>query len=139
MPNASYWAFKAFIGISGVGSDVARDICWTHPELNEDSSSVNCPCKGLSVLDGKSCSFPGIRNTRTPDLQIPEEFTQFPQLYTADQMIKDSYSKYGWSFVDRDDIDAFRTSIVEAWIAMLIIISILFVGILFIQRLKDVR
>jgi ABC-type multidrug transport system ATPase subunit len=65
-PTSTHWAFKALMGITGVTSDVAGDICWSLPEearkamTIEDKETNNCQCMGVSVLDPESCSFPGI-------------------------------------------------------------------------------
>jgi hypothetical protein len=60
------WAFQAFIGITGAGSDVARDPCW---KLNKDlrdamtleqKEANGCNCMGAAVFDPQSCNFPGV-------------------------------------------------------------------------------
>jgi hypothetical protein len=62
----NYWGFKALMGISGAGSDVAGDACWSLPEevrddlTLDDKDARNCLCMGTNVLDQESCDFPGI-------------------------------------------------------------------------------
>jgi ABC-type multidrug transport system ATPase subunit/pSer/pThr/pTyr-binding forkhead associated (FHA) protein len=64
-PASSHWAFQAFVGLSGAGSDVARDSCWALPEsernnLTLDEKNSNCICMGENALRESSCSFPGL-------------------------------------------------------------------------------
>jgi ABC transport system ATP-binding/permease protein len=59
------WAFQSFIGISGVGSDVARDACWELPEEEQDEMTLDeknasCNCMGENALYEKNCNFPGL-------------------------------------------------------------------------------
>ena len=59
------WALEGYIGITGIGSDVAADICWTLPEDLRDAMSIddkeyfNCRCLGTAIFEPGSCSFPG--------------------------------------------------------------------------------
>ena len=65
-PTSTHWAFKGLMGLTGVTSDVAGDVCWSLPEdarkamTTEDKAANNCQCMGVSILDPESCSFPGI-------------------------------------------------------------------------------
>jgi len=64
-PASSHWAFKAFIGLSGAGSDVARDSCWALTEeerdnLTLDEKNSDCTCMGENALHEDSCNFPGL-------------------------------------------------------------------------------
>ncbi|HEX8991103.1 MAG TPA: FHA domain-containing protein [Anaerolineales bacterium] len=59
------WAFQAFVGISGVGSDVAGDSCWNktpaqQDQLTLDYKNANCTCMGENALRQNSCNFPGL-------------------------------------------------------------------------------
>ena len=60
------WAFQAFIGITGIGSDVAADPCWKlDKDLREamtleQKEANGCNCMGVAVFDPNSCNFPGI-------------------------------------------------------------------------------
>ncbi len=63
-PAATRWTFEAFMSITGVGSDVARDVCWALPEdlrkaMTLEERTNRCNCMGLNVLDQESCNFPG--------------------------------------------------------------------------------
>ncbi len=71
LPNAETaaasmrWAFQAFVGISGVGSDVAGDACWNMTEAQQanltlDYKNANCTCMGENALRQSSCNFPGL-------------------------------------------------------------------------------
>jgi hypothetical protein len=65
-PTSTRWAFQAFMGIVGVGSDVAADVCWDLTEEEraimtlEDKEAVGCRCLGINVLRPESCNFPGV-------------------------------------------------------------------------------
>ncbi|MEP6894952.1 MAG: ABC transporter permease, partial [Chloroflexota bacterium] len=66
-PASSHWAFQAFIGIGGAGSDVARDACWALPKTKRDNLTLdeknsNCICMGENALHQDSCNFPGVGN-----------------------------------------------------------------------------
>src|SRR5258707_667739 len=59
------WAFQSFIGISGVGSDVAGDACWALPKeeqdkLTLDEKNTKCSCMGENALYADHCNFPGL-------------------------------------------------------------------------------
>jgi hypothetical protein len=76
-PTINHWAFKALMGISGVGSDVAGDACWSLPEdvrdamTLDDKAANNCHCMGVSVFDDDSCSFPGVGQFYNPAVDQP--------------------------------------------------------------------
>jgi len=64
-PASSHWAFQAFVGLSGAGSDVARDSCWSLPEkqradLTLEGKNIACICMGKNALHENSCNFPGL-------------------------------------------------------------------------------
>ena len=64
-PASSHWAFQAFIGLSGAGSDVARDSCWALTEKERDDLTLeekneDCICMGENALREESCNFPGL-------------------------------------------------------------------------------
>ncbi|HVN53487.1 MAG TPA: FHA domain-containing protein [Anaerolineaceae bacterium] len=64
-PTSARWAFEAELAISGVGSDLAADICWALPENLREQMTVEmkqangCRCMGISALKQNSCNFPG--------------------------------------------------------------------------------
>jgi ABC-type multidrug transport system ATPase subunit/pSer/pThr/pTyr-binding forkhead associated (FHA) protein len=68
------WAFQSLLGIAGAGSDVAADACWQLDEelrdgMNlEDKEYNQCQCMGVKVFDQNSCSFPGIGQLYTPEI-----------------------------------------------------------------------
>lgn len=64
-PASSHWAFQSFIGLSGAGSDVARDSCWAltdeeRDDLTLDEKNNDCICMGENALREDSCNFPGL-------------------------------------------------------------------------------
>jgi ABC-type multidrug transport system ATPase subunit/pSer/pThr/pTyr-binding forkhead associated (FHA) protein len=77
-PATTRWAFEAFMGITGVGSDVAADICWELPEelreamTLEDKQVNGCRCMGTSVFDPERCNFPGVGQRYDPAVDQPE-------------------------------------------------------------------
>ena len=56
----------------------------------------------------------------------------------AEELIRQFYPGFGWTFVDKDNTAAFRTMILKTWTAQLIIILILFVLIMLLLKRKDV-
>lgn len=65
-PISSRWAFEALMGITGPGSDVAKDVCWSlPPEVRdamtlEDKLNNGCNCLGVNLLKEEFCNHPGI-------------------------------------------------------------------------------
>lgn len=80
-PASTRWAFEGFIGITGIGSDIAADPCWQLAEDVRDAMTIDdkaargCKCMGISVFDEESCRFPGIREyyLEEVDLDPPPE------------------------------------------------------------------
>jgi len=84
------WGFEAMVNITGIGRDVARDLCWTdltaEERKNMDEAAkerAGCLCLGGKMFDDNEdgtprCSFPGLRNPESYDaearraLQEPE-------------------------------------------------------------------
>ena len=72
------WAFQSFIGISGVGSDVAGDACWRdltkeqRDDLTLDQKNAQCSCMGENALYEKNCNFPGLGKYYTDALDTPD-------------------------------------------------------------------
>jgi ABC transport system ATP-binding/permease protein len=70
--STSRWSLQSLSGISGLGSDVARDPCWQVPKkirdgmTLEDKTHFNCPCMGLKMFDQNSCNFPGLGAYNVP-------------------------------------------------------------------------
>ena len=70
-PTSTRWAFEALMGITGSGSDVARDICWALPPdvrkamTLEDKKAYGCNCMGVNMLKQKNCNYPGLANSIT--------------------------------------------------------------------------
>jgi ABC-type multidrug transport system ATPase subunit/pSer/pThr/pTyr-binding forkhead associated (FHA) protein len=65
-PISSRWAFEALMGITGPGSDVAKDVCWALPPdvrnamTLEDKITAGCNCMGVNMLKEENCNHPGI-------------------------------------------------------------------------------
>jgi ABC-type multidrug transport system ATPase subunit/pSer/pThr/pTyr-binding forkhead associated (FHA) protein len=63
--TSTSWAFKGFIGITGVGSDIASDVCMALPieqiaaMTGEDKLANGCKCLGSNALREETCYFPG--------------------------------------------------------------------------------
>jgi hypothetical protein len=222
-PTATHWAFNAFMVISGVGSDVAADVCWALPEearsaMTLDEKNANCRCMGINVLDPASCRYPGLGEFYNPAIEssppvaptpigdpppepdIPKrpdqpenqsdtvamaQFLQALQTWEtqvkqiqanykselatyqanaevykaeaityqedlakwqiaraaavepAEGLIKQARNKFGWTFVDKNNLADYSSSIATAWVSEVIIITVLFVGILWFQKRKD--
>jgi len=64
-PASSRWTFQAVVAISGAGSDVAADGCWSLSEeernaLTLDEKNERCTCMGENALREDTCNFPGL-------------------------------------------------------------------------------
>lgn len=73
-PASMRWAFQSFIVISGVGSDVAADLCWDKPKTEQDKMTMDektaqCTCMGKNAVNEQSCNFPGLGKYDTPALR----------------------------------------------------------------------
>jgi hypothetical protein len=72
------WAFQGLLGIVGAGSDIAADACWALDEdlregMNlDDKAALGCTCMGVKVFDQSTCSFPGVGQYYTPEIDQPE-------------------------------------------------------------------
>ncbi len=81
-PISTRWAFQAFMGTVGVGSDVASDVCWalTREEREiislEDKEALGCKCLGINALNPESCSFPGVGEFFNEAINQPEPVAQ---------------------------------------------------------------
>jgi ABC-type multidrug transport system ATPase subunit len=224
-PTATHWAFQALMGISGIGSDVAADLCWALPEearramTLEQKEANGCRCLGINILNPESCAYPGLGRFYNPKINepapipppaledppaeplIPErpvepanqadtvavaEYlaqlkiweTQVNQIQAdyksalesyqaqadvykaeaiayqeaqakwqiaraasvepAESLVNQVRDEYGWTFVNKEDQSAYLTRIGLTWTAELVLITILFVSILFLQKRKDV-
>jgi hypothetical protein len=68
------WAFQAFIGITGIGADVAADPCWKLDKGLRDAMTLeqeaenHCKCMGVAVFDPNSCNFPGVGQYYEPEI-----------------------------------------------------------------------
>jgi ABC transport system ATP-binding/permease protein len=71
------WAFEGFIGIVGIGSDVAADPCWQLDEdlrkamTLEDKDTYGCRCMGTAIFLPGSCNFPGVGKYYSPEIDQP--------------------------------------------------------------------
>jgi ABC-type multidrug transport system ATPase subunit len=68
------WSFQDFLGLTGIGSDVASDPCWLLSESERESmsleqkSALGCKCMGLAIFDVNSCNFPGLGEFYKPEV-----------------------------------------------------------------------
>lgn len=71
------WAFQGLIGIVGIGKDVAADACWQLPEelrksmTLDDKANMGCNCMGTAIFAPGSCTFPGVGQYYTPEVDQP--------------------------------------------------------------------
>ena len=234
-PISTRWAFQAFMGITGVGSDVAADACWqlddeTQKAMDLQFKDENCLCLGTNALREDSCNYPGLGAFYNPviDEPLPVEFAEDPppepvepprpeiparpeecvdqsdnicmakwredvlkweeestaiqnayeaqlelfrgetEQYKADlasyqeravdsqqgsverriavegsvlpaeELIRQFYPGFGWTFVDKNNTAAYRNMILKTWASQLVIIFILFVLMMFLLKRKDV-
>lgn len=56
----------------------------------------------------------------------------------AEELIRQFEPGFGWSYVDKDDIGAYRSMVLKTWAAQLLIIVILLVLTMLVQKRKDV-
>jgi ABC-type multidrug transport system ATPase subunit len=76
-PMSTRWAFQAFMGTVGVGSDVAADPCWTLGLEEQalltldDKEARGCKCLGLNALRQESCNFPGAGKFYHESIDVP--------------------------------------------------------------------
>jgi len=68
------WALEGYIGITGIGSDVAADACWKLPEDLRDAMTLDdkayfqCRCLGTAIFKPGSCNFPGAGKYYTAEI-----------------------------------------------------------------------
>lgn len=226
MPTSTRWAFEALMGITGVGSDVAGDVCWVLPEdlrnsmTLDDKLSNGCRCLGLNALKQESCNYPGLGKfyqaaideppptppaklgDPPPEPSLPDrpmeptnqadnvamadffaklkvweqQVNQIQASYKhdletyqsqadvykveaityqeelanwqigrasavepAERLINQFYKDFGWTFVNKRDRLTYYTNIGSTWVAQIAIMSILFLGILLLQKRKDIN
>lgn len=63
---------------------------------------------------------------------------RFAAVQPAQALVGSAYTDYGWTFVNKDNVPAFVGQIALTWVAQLTIGGVLFVGILVLQKRKDV-
>lgn len=66
------------------------------------------------------------------------EADRLSAIVPAEGMIRQFERDFGWTFVNKDDTGAYWGTLIQTWLAQSIIIGILFVGILILQKRKDV-
>ena len=224
--TSTNWAFQGFLGVTGVGSDLASDICMALPPeqiaimTDADKEANGCKCLGANALREESCYFPGNGRfytaaideplpqapgpepVRPGDPIIPEapaqpedqsdtvavadylaalekyqvevetiqnntkaEFAAYEaqldvyraevvayqeasithqakvasSLQPVEAILKNYNEKFGVAFVDRNDAGAFWSFLLKTWMAQLLISGVLFAGIVFLQKRKDVN
>jgi ABC-type multidrug transport system ATPase subunit len=76
-PVSTRWAFQAIMASSGVGSDVAGDVCWdlTREEqdlMTSEQKEEHCSCMGVNALREGNCGFPGLGDSYDPAIDEPD-------------------------------------------------------------------
>lgn len=223
-PATTRWAFEGLMSISGVGSDVAADLCWELPEdlrdvMSIDDKTAQCNCMGLNALREESCNFPGVGQfydevieqpapeeppplrDKPPEPEIPpapekpedesdsvamadyfeaiqayqdqvtliqdkykaemEAYESEAEVYRAEMeayqeeyldwkisraaavepaegIIEGFYKEYGWTFVNKNDPEAFWSKIITTWMSQGVIIAVLLLLVLLMVKRKDV-
>lgn len=223
--TSTKWAYQGFMGITGVGSDVAKDACWLlDAEIRtamteEDKESNGCNCLGINAVREDTCSYPSLGSfynpkidaglpdepgeepQRPPEVEIPDppvkpedesdnvamaeylsalreyqeqvdqlqaaakaDFAEYEaeiavyqaevvnyqealieykaavasSVQPAEALLTTFVRDQPWTFVDKDNPDEFWPFLLKTWGAQLVMISILFGGILILQKRKDV-
>jgi hypothetical protein len=83
-PATTRWAFEAFMGITGVGSDIAADPCWALPEDLRESMTLDdkldngCRCMGPNVFNEAFCDVPGVGGRYDPAVDAPKPVEPAP-------------------------------------------------------------
>jgi len=83
-PTSTRWAFEALMSISGAGSDVAADVCWSLPRDVRDAMSIEdkldygCTCMGVKMLEQDSCDYPGLGQFYNPAVAQPPPVEPVP-------------------------------------------------------------
>ena len=134
--TSTRWALQAMVSITGVGSDVASDICWQLPPdqrslLTSEDKQAICPCMGTNILREESCNFPGLGIFYTPAIDDPEPQPpdplppqppepQLPErpVQPADQSDADAMSAYfdalnAWEAEATQIQDAYRAEVAQ--------------------------
>ncbi len=82
--TSTRWAFQSFIGITGLGSDLAADACWDMPEAQRqnmtlaEKENLGCLCLGTNTLRRKSCEFPGLGGYYNEAIDAPQPIGPSP-------------------------------------------------------------
>jgi hypothetical protein len=66
------------------------------------------------------------------------EAERLSAIVPAEGMIRQFQRDFGWTFVNKADEDAYWGTLLNTWLAQMIIIGILFAGILVLQKRKDI-
>lgn len=71
------WSFQSFMGLTGMGADVAADPCWQLDEelrdqmTLDDKAAFGCRCMGTALFAEGSCNFPGIGKLYVAEIDQP--------------------------------------------------------------------
>ena len=82
-PAATRWALEAWISATGIGSDLAKDICYDLPEdvrkaMSVEDATKRCNCMGTNVVREDFCFFPGIGKYYVDEVDQPEPIEPDP-------------------------------------------------------------
>jgi hypothetical protein len=69
---------------------------------------------------------------------IKWQIGQASAVTAAEGVVNTFYTGIGWSFVDKENSQAYWAKVISTWLVQLGIISLLFVAILYLQKRKDV-
>jgi hypothetical protein len=69
---------------------------------------------------------------------IKWQIGQASAVTAAEGVVNTFYTGIGWSFVDKENSQAYWSKVISTWLVQLGIISLLFVAILYLQKRKDV-
>ncbi|RPJ50391.1 MAG: FHA domain-containing protein, partial [Chloroflexi bacterium] len=223
-PIFTHWVYTTLVGITGIGSDVAADVCWDLPDEVRSIMTIDqkvtfgCRCMGPALFQPGSCDFPGLHRFYHPAMERPPpaappppgdppaeptlpaqpqepadradqvamaeylgkmkawqaeveqiqasykrnlqvyqnqadiyksqattyqqelvnwQFTRLSATKPAEVMIEELHKNYEWAFINKEDQDVFWRMMNKSWLALAVIITVLFLLILFIQKRKD--
>jgi ABC-type multidrug transport system ATPase subunit/predicted component of type VI protein secretion system len=82
-PASTRWALEGWISTTGIGSDLAEDICYDLPEdvrktMSVEDATARCNCMGTNVVKEDLCFFPGIGKYYVDEIDQPEPIEPDP-------------------------------------------------------------
>jgi ABC-type multidrug transport system ATPase subunit len=82
-PASTRWALEGWISATGIGSDLAADICYDLPEdvrkaMSVEDATARCNCMGTNVVKEDLCFFPGVGKYYVDEIDQPEPIEPDP-------------------------------------------------------------